>query len=80
MAVSNLTIALSAFSENDVRAIAVGKGNPTHYQVFYKADGKNRVMLVPRKNVDFVALQREVGILLSRDNATQMAHGFKDGN
>lgn len=80
MSASTLTIALSTFAENDIRAISVGKGNPHYYQVFYKKDGKSCVMTVPRKGVDFIQLQREVSILLSRDVATQLEHGYKDGN
>lgn len=79
MSVSTLTLALATFSQLDVRAVNVGKGNPEVYQVFYKKDGKNRVMMVPRKVESFEALQREVAILLNRSNDAQLSIGLKDG-
>ena len=78
MSVSTLTLALATFSQLDVRAIDVGKSNQNYYHVFYKSEGKNRVMLVPRRVESFEELQREVGILLSRSNEAQQQHGFKD--
>ena len=77
--VSTLTIALATFTQLDVKAINVGKGNPDCYQVYYRHDGKNRVMMVPRKVDSFEALQREVSILLSRSNEAQLVTGHKDG-
>lgn len=76
--VSTLTLALAMFSELDVRAVSVGKSNPSYYQVFYKKDGKNRVMMVPKRLTDFETLQREVRILVSRSSAQQQEQGFKD--
>lgn len=78
MAVSTLTLALATFSQRNVRAINVGKTNPDYYQVFYKKDGVNRVMLVPRKDIEFEQLQAEVGILLDRSNEAQLEVGHKD--
>lgn len=79
MSVSTLTLALATFNELDVRAIDVGKENQKFYQIFYKKDGKMRVMLVPKKATSFELLQYEVASLLNRSIAAQQEHGHKDG-
>jgi hypothetical protein len=76
--ISSLTLALSAFNEIDVRAINVGKQNSEFYHVYYKKDGLNRVMLVPRSIEDFEQLQSEVKILIERSFEQQEKLGNCD--
>jgi hypothetical protein len=78
--ISNLTLALSIFTDNNVHAPSISKDHPTHYQVYYRVDGKNRVMMVPKSQVDYEQLQFEVGVLLSRNLEEQHRIGKNDGN
>lgn len=78
MSVSTLVLALSTFNENEIRAINVAKTNPNFYAIFYKRDGLNRVMMVPRDINDIVQLQMEVAILLSRNAEEQNRVGHLD--
>jgi succinylarginine dihydrolase len=79
MTISTLTLALSVFSQNDLRVINVSKSDKTNYQLFYRKDGKNRVMMVPKECDNIQKLQSEVQTLISRNHEEQLRLGDKDG-
>jgi hypothetical protein len=76
--VSNLTLALSVFTDRQINAASISKANPKFYHVFYVINGVNRMMVVPRNPVDIAQLQHEVGILLDRDIEAQQRLGALD--
>lgn len=78
--ISNLTLGLSVFNDKEIIAISVGKDNPENYYIFYQIEGKRRVMLVPRKQVDAEQLQMEVAILLKRTPEEQLRLGPLDNH
>lgn len=79
MEVSTLTLALSVFQKNGLRVIDVNKTHADNFHLYYKKDGKTRVMLVPKKCDDNIKLQSEVEILLSRNYLEQDKLGKSDG-
>jgi hypothetical protein len=76
--ISTLTLALSMFSQNNLRVIDVNKSNPSYYQLYYRRSGANRVMLVPKECNDIQQLQREVEILIKRSIEEQGKIGIQD--
>lgn len=77
--ISNLTLALSVFKDSDIYAATISKEHAKFYHIYYKKDGKTRVMLVPKEIVPVDQLQYEVNILLSRNIAEQAKVGVLDG-
>ena len=78
--ISNLTLALSVFSDKEILAQSVSKDDPDYYRIFYRMEGKNRVMLVPRKQVDSEQLQMETAVLLKRTPEEQLRLGMLDNS
>lgn len=77
--VSTLTLALSVFSKNDMRAISVNKSHPKNYHIYYRANGVDRVMSIPKECYDFQKLQSEVEVLIKRNLDEQHKVGIQDG-
>jgi hypothetical protein len=78
--ISNLTLALSVFSDKEIHAISVSKDDSDFYRIFYRMEGKNRVMFVPRKTVDAEQLQMEVAVQLKRSPDEQLRLGPLDNH
>lgn len=79
MSITSLHLALSTFTDNEIRAIKINSDHPKNYHIYYRKDGKFRVMVVPKQyNDEIEKLQKEVNILLNRSTATQMEYGAKD--
>lgn len=76
--INTLTLALSVFHQNDIRAIHVSKDRPDYFHLYYRMNGKNRVMLVPKETPSAEQLQSEVNILLRRSAEEQHKIGALD--
>lgn len=77
--VSTLSLAAGVFQQNNHRIVEVNKNHPENYHIYYKKDGKSRVMIVPRQCSDAFKLQNEIQTLLSRNALEQAKLGKEDG-
>lgn len=80
MNVSTFALAAAVFQQNGHRIISVNRLHPENYHLYYKKDGKMRVLSVPKKCTDAMKLQAEVQTLLSRNALEQAKLGNQDGS
>lgn len=77
--IASLTLALGVLNQNGVRVLSVNKSNPSHCHIYYRMNGVNRVMVVPKECKDTFKLHREVESLVRRTPQEQQKLGFLDG-